>query len=380
MSLVVYSYRSSYNICLLSTFIGKEELLPAIFCGDVNSTPGSPLYNFITTSYLNYSKMSAVEIAGYYNSRRSTRLIPKPLLPASMNIGSDCRFNVITETQPTAVVVDLTVDSAPDDVIVIDDSECTNDGSFISSIAVVAQKAERDTETPSKFTSLQSITTGFCSLVQTFSKEKSGSGSMEWESEKQPAIDLSQARYLNPSVDKPVFTSEGLSPAFDQHQVKDFKSSVSSDDKRDMSLSGVLSLSSESNPRRNADSSTSNPNNKQRQSTLPNGLLTHPFRFNSVYPYSSQSPRSTVTTFHQSAFETVDYIFYTPTSSLSNRGLGSTGEPSKLSSGFHLLSRKVLPSTHILLELGPQPHEFLSSDHLLLQATFQLILNFDYHS
>ena len=370
----MYSYRSSYNICLLSTFIGKEELLPAIFCGDVNSTPGSPLYNFITTSYLNYSKMSAVEIAGYYNSRRNTRVIPKPLLPASMNIGGDCRFNVITESQPTAVVVDLTVDSAPDDVTVIDDSGCTNDGTFISLIAVVAQKAEGDAETPSKFTSSQSITTGYGALGQTFSKEKSGSVSvMEWESEKQPAIDLSQARHLNPSVDKPVITSEGLSPAFDQHQVKDFKNSVSSDDKRDVSLSGVLSLNSESNPRRNADSSTPNPNNKQRQSTLPNGLLTHPFRFNSVYPYSSQSPRSTVTTFHQSAFETVDYIFYTPTSSLSNRGLGSTGEPSKLSSGFHLLSRKVLPSTHILLELGPQPHEFLSSDHLLLQATFQLV-------
>ena len=89
------------------------------------------------------------------------------------------------------------------------------------------------------------------------------------------------------------------------------------------------------------------------------GLITHPFKFITAYPQSRISTPSTVTTFHQSAFETVDYIFFTP--------------PTKKRAGFHLLSRKALPSTHVLLDLGPQPHRYLSSDHLLLQACFQLV-------
>lgn len=380
----------------LPFFIGKEELLPTILCGDMNSTPGSPLYNFITTSFLDYSKMSAVEIAGYYNSHRRSRVIPKPLLPASMNIGGDCRFSVTTETQPTAVIVDLTEDSTPDDVLVIDHSECSNDGT----IAVVTQEPGGCTKASPKFTSTQTLATGFVELDRKVSKEKSGSESvMEWESEKQPDIDLSQALDLNCSVNKPLSTSKGLSPTVNQCQAENFKKSVSLVD-RPVSVSEGLSTTinqhqamrtvpsrdnlantsegfspnTESNPRRNADNFKCNPDNERRQSTLPDGLLTHPFRFNSVYPYSSQSPRSTITTFHQSAFETVDYIFYTPTSCSSNRDFRSTGEANKVTAGFHLLSRKVLPCTHTLLELGPQPHEFLSSDHLLLQATFQLLI------
>ena len=89
------------------------------------------------------------------------------------------------------------------------------------------------------------------------------------------------------------------------------------------------------------------------------GLITHPFKFVTAYPQSRISTPSTVTTFHQSAFETVDYIFFTP--------------PTKKRAGFHLLSRKALPSTHVLLDLGPQPHRYLSSDHLLLQVCFQLV-------
>ena len=89
------------------------------------------------------------------------------------------------------------------------------------------------------------------------------------------------------------------------------------------------------------------------------GLITHPFKFVTAYPQSRVSTPSTVTTFHQSAFETVDYVFYTP--------------PTKKKAGFHLLSRKALPSTHVLLDLGPQPHRYLSSDHLPLQVNFQLV-------
>ena len=95
------------------------------------------------------------------------------------------------------------------------------------------------------------------------------------------------------------------------------------------------------------------------------GVISHPFTFVPAYPHSGHRP-STITTYHQSAIETVDYIYFTPARSARQSHQG-------VSKGFHLVSRRALPSTHTLLELGPQPHQFLSSDHLALQANFQLL-------
>lgn len=135
-------------------------------------------------------------------------------------------------------------------------------------------------------------------------------------------------------------------------------------------------------------------------STAPSPVLSHPFSFTSAYPHpSTGNPPSTVTTYHMSTFETVDYIHYTPAASptpptasplppshtgpaapggrnkqvmIPSSPSGSGGVPQGRG-GFRLLSRRALPSTHTLLGLGPQPHHLLPSDHLWLLASFQLI-------
>lgn len=92
-------------------------------------------------------------------------------------------------------------------------------------------------------------------------------------------------------------------------------------------------------------------------------VLTHPFKFTSCYPlprFGSKSP--SVTTYHMSAAETVDYILCT------GKDLSSGW-----SSGFHIVRREVLPSFSTLERLGPQPNQVLSSDHLYLNAEIQLI-------
>ncbi len=167
-------------------FSGTNELLPVILCGDFNSLPNSHLVNFVSSSRLDYSNISASEVAGF-SRRQRQRIIPTPLFPPSMGISNNCCY--------------VSADKSP--------------------------------------------------------------------------------------------TSEYI--------------------------------------------------------------LTHPFNLKPVYPYCY---KSTVTTFHQSAFETVDYIFFSPVTN---------------SCGFRLLHRKALPSCELLLMLGPQPHNALSSDHLFLCATFQLI-------
>lgn len=90
------------------------------------------------------------------------------------------------------------------------------------------------------------------------------------------------------------------------------------------------------------------------------GVITHPFNLRSAYDHAPNA-HGRATTYHQAAFETVDYIMFAPVCD-ANGG-----------KGLRLLSRKPIPRHETLKNLGPQPHEFLSSDHLLLQATFQLI-------
>ena len=79
----------------------KKELLPVILCGDFNSVATSHLYKFITSSFLDYSDISAVEVAGYHRRKRGHhRVIPCPLFPSSMAIGNDCLYRGSQAQQP----------------------------------------------------------------------------------------------------------------------------------------------------------------------------------------------------------------------------------------------------------------------------------------
>lgn len=142
-----------------------------------------------------------------------------------------------------------------------------------------------------------------------------------------------------------------------------------------------------------ADTASRTSTPSQTVPASPSSVLSHHFTFTSAYPHpSTGNPPSSVTTYHMAAFETVDYIHYTPSASPSpsttathtgwaargGRGkpvspAGSGGDGAHSRGGFRLLGRRALPSTHTLLGLGPQPHHLLPSDHLWLLASFQLI-------
>ena len=90
-------------------------------------------------------------------------------------------------------------------------------------------------------------------------------------------------------------------------------------------------------------------------------ILTHPFKLQSGYPIPRDKDHTpTVTTYHRSACETVDYVLFTPPTS-------------EKTPGFQLVSRTALPSQHTLRQHGPQPNHAFSSDHLYLQVDLQLI-------
>ena len=92
--------------------------------------------------------------------------------------------------------------------------------------------------------------------------------------------------------------------------------------------------------------------------------MSHGFNFESAYKVLDGLHSASATTYHCAAMETVDYIFYTTSPDTVNP---------PTSSSLQLLSRCVLPSNRTLMELGPMPNEFLTSDHLHLHAQFQLL-------
>ena len=351
---------------VLSTPTGNRGMLPTVLCGDFNCKPNSPMLDFITSSFLNYSKMSAAEIAGYTSRRGQSRLIPYPLLPPSMNIGPNCMF-VENETAPADTVVPNGVDAkrgsseSKSTQQSSDKMSCQEEGTSSSSRGandfVDSQNENFKDDGPSH--------------QKRYSRARSARGAKA-RGMSYSGVKISDFQSLLGSKS----ATEVSSAQNGQNTTSSTAAAVEDDDDSDMEWErekyqedSSLSSSSASaeSSRTEARASTvggsarclSHSEPKRRALCHTHGLITHPFRFFTAYPRSRNSTPSTVTTFHQSAFETVDYIFFTP--------------PTKRRAGFHLLSRKALPSTHVLLDLGPQPHRFLSSDHLLLQASFQLV-------
>ena len=386
-----------YDECLCTSCfssVGSGGLLPIVLCGDFNCKPNSPMLDFITSSFLNYSNMSAADIAGYSSKRGQSRVIPYPLLPQSMNIGPNCMY-----VENEAPCIDLTVSNG------VEAKGSSSTGTTKNA-------------TPSDKKTGEVSTTG---LSQQEASSPSVGANDFVESQNlnfKDGLDggQSQKRYVKARSARGA-KARGMS--YSGVKISDFKSLLGSKSATDIStavngrdtsscgghapnrtkLSGSPTVdddgsnateddsdmewerekcqldSSQSNVSTSAEGRTESRSNtegggsavghlsrsepKRRAQCHMHGLITHPFKFITAYPQSRNSTPSTVTTFHQSAFETVDYIFFTP--------------PTKRRAGFHLLSRKALPSTHVLLDLGPQPHRFLSSDHLLLQACFQLV-------
>ncbi|XP_020841871.1 protein angel homolog 1 isoform X1 [Phascolarctos cinereus] len=73
---------------------------PIILCGDLNSVPDSPLYNFIRSGQLQYQGMPAWKVSGQedFSHQLYQRKLLTPLWPSSLGITDSCQY--ITPCQP----------------------------------------------------------------------------------------------------------------------------------------------------------------------------------------------------------------------------------------------------------------------------------------
>jgi protein angel len=166
-------------------------------------------------------------------------------------------------------------------------------------------------------------------------------------------------KYQTADVDE-LITDESSDPLL----VKDKSTKDSSLIGEDFSLSDDTSLANDDQHDDSPDSKRIKLSSEPPPAAIANesqdAVLSHSFNFISCYPLPRHGT-SLVTTYHNSAAEMVDYILCTVAS-------GGTGP-----TGFHPIGRRVLPSFHTLMKLGPQPNQVLSSDHLYLLVELQLV-------
>ncbi|XP_062981455.1 protein angel homolog 2 [Elgaria multicarinata webbii] len=65
---------------------------PLLLCGDFNSVPHSPLYNFLREGKLNYEGLAIGKVSGQEQSPRGNRILTIPIWPQSLGISQDCMY------------------------------------------------------------------------------------------------------------------------------------------------------------------------------------------------------------------------------------------------------------------------------------------------
>lgn len=353
------------------------------------------MLKFLIDSNLDYSNLSALVIAGYFEGGARNRLIPTPLLPMEMCIGLDCTYKRQENVDDVILIEDIADGKVTGDAM---DRGTKQPAELVSKNGNKNANQALKAAQPSEFTSTDSEVDSENKSTRTTRSIRGakGKGRMMYSS-----VNLSDfPSLLGSSLSATKRGHGGDSSPADDPRIPSRGSSIEDSilgegegTGREMMSgrsSGLGCQSRASCAEDSAGESLESSMNSVTKNTAPNSsiggrmdgigesgrtkhgpndsgvessVLTHPFKLIPAYPISKTHP-STVTTYHQCAFETVDYIFFSPISCRTN------GTRKNLT-GFNLLKRKVLPSTHTLLDLGPQPHQFLSSDHLLLQATFQ---------
>lgn len=85
---------------------GKEKYLPIILCGDFNSLPYSPIYNFLTLGELKYKGLLRSEISGQSLNPHGN-MLGDHIFPTSLGISNECKWNKKVKDGSVIETIDL---------------------------------------------------------------------------------------------------------------------------------------------------------------------------------------------------------------------------------------------------------------------------------
>lgn len=80
--------------------IGDNYKLPVILCGDFNSTPFSPLYNFVTKGELHFDGLSKTIISGQDNSKSGANFVLEDrVFPLELGLTHNCKWRNLVKNE-----------------------------------------------------------------------------------------------------------------------------------------------------------------------------------------------------------------------------------------------------------------------------------------
>lgn len=287
---------------------------PIICCGDFNSTPYSPIYNFVARGVLNYQRMFRENLSGqcYY---RACEPIISNMIPWELGIDAFC---------------------CKRDDSLFDMSEDFGSASF--------------NEQQQK-------------LQPSSSEENSVRLSDPHTQQRVSVCQSSECSDVENDVANKYQTSSRSVQCHPQQSNEDQASQCFASSSKEYSFAGEQ-LNSENKCLDSEEISDKAERNCHDSCTSQK----HGFNFYSVYWHHLQNGCPTVTTFHDSGSTTVDYMF-------ASRGIRKSCYKCKSQHGcLELEGNLNLLSEGDIRQLGGLPNKFISSDHLSLVASFLLHL------
>ena len=358
------------QLCLLLAEIHRltSNDCPVLLCGDFNMRPLCPLHAFIEQGALDYSRVSAPEMAGYYHGRGNRR-VPAPLFPPSIGIGTKCTYE-------------------DDQGLVSRDDHQKQ----LSSIPVLKRSRLCDSDSLERNRLCEDDMPKRSRLCGDGSQERNGlyggcapeahciqpcSNPWTMPLPQMPPYDAhfaasNSCSFTQTGSHKPPLLMTPWPPAYAPYSAN---LSPMAMPLIPMPMYGAHPAHSHSLPHTSSQQHTvyaatalegeMNQHPPPCESRKANAMVTHSFKFKSAYPHQASQGNgpSSVTTFHLKAFETVDYIFHTVADGPSD------------ACRLRLLGRLALPSNRTLREVGPLPNAHISSDHIILCAKFEFTSN-----
>lgn len=295
---------------------------PIICCGDFNSTPFSPIYNFVVRGSLDYTGMNRDNLSGQSHFRHSyppMYALTSNLIPWELGITTSCAKRI--------------------EPLEMDGNSCSN-----------AERRENVQASGSRTLSVSSCHE--CSVNQAAQS------------------DTSEENYRN--AENRVGNSECLKPLGSRSSVqcnpehgKDLQSPQSSSS---LSRTDTTQSQSLNSMEHEEGRQTGEPSEKDVYDACT--IQRHKFDFFSVYRHYFRGRQQEVTTctFHDATGITVDYMFVSPGWRQYCRRCGNYHGPLQLTGNLDLLTE----SDIWYLDDQGLPNKYLSSDHLSLVASFLL--------
>lgn len=283
---------------------------PIICCGDFNSVPFSPIYEFVVRGLLDYKGMHRDNFSGQNHFRNSfppRQALSSNLIPWELGITtSGVKRNDSQKANPAASYEPSNSANSTEDKIKGGNSDCGSTGQEAVGNSAGIKKTQEEN---------LSLTSSQCSKGENSD------------------IYLACSSTSLPNKDSQSLVCLEVGETWPEGEL-----------------------------------TAPPPTENKTEQDLYNACTTqqHPFNFFSVYRHYFKNRRPEVTTFHDRACTTVDYMFVSPGLQRSCRRCRSRHGPLQLTGKLDLLSEDAI------WDLGGLPNKFLSSDHLSLVSSFLL--------